>query len=432
MPKLTDQTLKKKTKAGERTDAQTPGLTLVVRASTSAARPNAKRRSWLYRFTLNGTRQKMGLGPYPAVTLEEARKKALKAAAWVAKGIDPRLVRREDPANLTFRDAAEAYLIEALPRYPSAKSKYILQLALRVHCAPLASRPVLEIGTRDFAKLLRSIASTRPAMAGKVHEALRGLFAHVGIDMEDRGVLMRNPLTPAGLKAAHFVPAPAKGRYPALDPAEAYAFLHVLRAIPSIDARLLEFLILTVARTKAARLVCYDQIDVKSCVWRVPVRNLKDGRFRKGEPFIVPLSPRALELVEATQRPGVSSSAFIFSDGGDEPRSETALISLLRRMCRVRPWLDPTSKRWITTHGFRSSFRTWCQKPRRDRDGERERERWDREVVEISMGHRFHGVVEGRYARDDLLDERRNLLDAWASYLDTPPAGAKIIPYRRA
>ena len=58
--------------------------------------------------------------------------------------------------------------------------------------------------------------------------------------------------------------------------------------------------------------------------------------------------------------------------------------------------------------------------------------RRDREVVEIAMGHRFHGAVESRYARGDLLDERRELLDAWARYLDTPPAGAEIIPLRRA
>ena len=101
-------------------------------------------------------------------------------------------------------------------------------------------------------------------MAEKVRAALRGLFAHVGIDMEDRGVVMRNPLTPAGLKAAGYIPAPPKGRHAALDPAEAYAFMNALRAIPSTDARLLEFVILTVSRAGAARLARFDQIDVQS------------------------------------------------------------------------------------------------------------------------------------------------------------------------
>jgi integrase len=247
----------------------------------------------------------------------------------------------------------------------------------------------------------------------KVRAALRGLFSHVAIDMEDRGVVMRNPLMPAGLKAAGYIPTGSKGRHPALDPAEAFAFMNALRSISSTDARLLEFLILTVSRSGAARLACFDQIV--SGVWRVPAENLKDGRFRKGEPFVVPLSPRALELVEEMRRPGAS---FIF---GDEPLSESALLSLLHRMCRVRPWLDldPSSKRWITPHGFRSTFRVWCQNSR-----------FDREVVEIAMGHRFHGAVESRYARGDLLSERRKLMDDWARFLDTPPIKAEIIPLR--
>ena len=423
MPKLTDATVKTSA-IGELSDDQSPGLTLITRASTSEATPKLKRRSWSYRFTLAGRRHKMGLGSYPAVPLEEVRRKWREAAALVAKGSDPRLARRDDPANLTFLDAAEAYLPEASPRL-SAKSKYTLQLALRIHCAPLASRPVLEIGTRDCANLLKSIAATKPEMAEKVRAALRGLFAHVGIDMEDRGVVMRNPLTPAGLKAAGYIPAPPKGRHAALDPAEAYTFMNALRAIPSTDARLLEFVILTVSRSGAARLARFDQIDVKSAVWRVPAAQMKDGRFRKGEPFVVPLAPRALEIVKAMRRPGVSPSAFIFSDGSSEPLNDMALPSLVRRMCRARPWLDPSSKQWITVHGWRSVFRTWCQTNRRDR-----------EVVEIAMGHRFHGAVESRYARGDLLESRRELLNAWAGYCSgqntIEEEDQKVVQLRRA
>jgi integrase len=176
---------------------------------------------------------------------------------------------------------------------------------------------------------------------------------------------------------------------------------------------------LTVSRAGAARVATFDQIDATSAVWRIPAAQLKDARFRKGEPFVVPLAPRALEIVEAMR--ANSRAPFIFSDRDGAPLNDMALVTLLRRMCRVRPWLDPTSKRWITTHGFRSTFRTWCQDTRRDR-----------EVVEIAMGHRFHGAVERRYARGDLLGERTILPQDWACHLDTPPADAKIIPMRRA
>jgi integrase len=424
--RLTDPTVKTAA-VGEHSDAQTPGLSLLVRSSTSKARPKALRRSWAWRYTFNGKRQKLGLGAYPATTLEDARRKAREAAAMVAKGLNPLVAHelRTAPETMTFSEATEAYLLEALPRYPSDKSKSNLRFALGVHCAPFASRRVLEIGTRDVANLLKGIAADTPAMAEKVRAALRGLFSHVALDMEDRGVVMRNPLTPAGLKAAHYIPASPKSRHAALDPTEAPEFMRALRAISSTDARLLEFVILTVARAGAARLARLDQIDVESAVWRVPAAQMKDGRFRKGEPFVVPLVPRALEIVEGMRRPGASASAFIFEAAGDKPLNDTALVSLVRRMCRGRQWIDPSSKKPITTHGFRSSFRTWCQMYRRDR-----------EVVEIAMGHRFHGAVESRYARGDLLNERRELLNEWASYClgqDTiEDEDQKVVQLRRA
>jgi integrase len=419
MPRLTDATMKN-AKVGEHSDAQTPGLTFIVRASTSK-QAKSLRRLWSYRFSLGGKRQKMGLGSYPAVSLEDARRRAREAAAMVAKGLDPRLARRADPANLTFRDAAEAYLVEALPRYPSARGKHSLQHALRVHCAPLHGKPVIQVGTRDVANLLRTIAANAPPTAERVRGALRGLFASVAIDMEDLGVVMRDPVTSAGLRAAHYVPAGDGGRLSALAPSQGPEFMHALRELNATDARLLEFVILTVSRAGAARAATFEQINSTSGVWRIPATQLKDARFRKGEPFAVPLAPRALGIVEEmrAKRPNAPSSAPIFTDPNGAPLNDMALVTLLRRMCRVRPWLDPTSNRWVTTHGFRSTFRTWCQDTRRDR-----------EVVEIAMGHRFHGAVESRYARGDLLRERTLLLHDWARYLDTPPAGAEIIPLR--
>ena len=92
MPKLTDRTVLHAA-IGEHSDAQTPGLSLVVRPSTSSARPKALRRSWAWRYTFDGKRQKLGLGAYPATSLEDARRKARGAAAMVAKGVNPLTVR---------------------------------------------------------------------------------------------------------------------------------------------------------------------------------------------------------------------------------------------------------------------------------------------------------------------------------------------------
>ena len=147
MPKLTDTTLKKKTKTGEYTDVQTPGLTLVVRASTSASRPNALRRIWTYRFTLDGKRRKLGLGSYPAVTLEEARIAAREAAALVAKGVNPHAAHksRSTPEAMTFGEAVEAYLVEALPRYRARRAGTVCS----TRSASIAPRSTADLPSRS-------------------------------------------------------------------------------------------------------------------------------------------------------------------------------------------------------------------------------------------------------------------------------------------
>jgi integrase len=419
MPKLTDGTIKNSL-VGERSDAQTPGLSLITRASTSKAKPNAKRRIWTDRFTLDRKRQKMGLGAYPAVSLEEARRQARLAASVVSRGLDPRLPRCGDPDNLTFAAAVEDYLVNALPRLASEKSRYGLRHALGVHAKPLHDRPVLEIGTRDVAAFLKSLAAASPRLAERVRGDLRGLFAYVVVAMEDQGRSVRNPVLSESLKAAGYVPAPSVAHHPALDPAEAPAFMQALRSIPSMDARLLEFVILTVSRAGAARVARFDQIDAVRAVWTVPPEQLKDRKHRRGEAFCVPLASRALAIVEemrALQSPA-PSNALIFDGSHD-----MTLVSLVRRMCHAHQWRDPTSKKPISTHGFRATFRTFFQGPK---------SKHSREVVEIAMGHRFHGAVEKAYARDSLLDERRKLLDDWAKYLDPPLGGTEVVPLRRA
>jgi non-ribosomal peptide synthetase-like protein len=127
---------------------------------------------------------------------------------------------------------------------------------------------------------------------------------------------------------------------------------------------------------------------------------------RKGKPFLVPLAPRALEIVAEMRTR--SRSELIFDRTG-----ECAAIDFLRRMS---PRFDAVSGRPITVHGFRSTFRSWCQA-----------ESKDRAAAEIAMGHRYYGPVEARYARDDLFAIRRELLLDWARHLD----GAVVVPLRR-
>jgi integrase len=102
------------------------------------------------------------------------------------------------------------------------------------------------------------------------------------------------------------------------------------------------------------------------------------------------------------------------------PLSNMAFLTLLKRMnAGEAKWIDPARSRPITAHGFRATFRTWAE----------EVATVPHAVVEQAMGHQVGNQVERAYRRTDVLDKRRELMDAWAAYCE-PLAGEKVIPLR--
>ena len=380
--------------AGEHTDPTTDGLIMLVR-------PGARglRRSWIYRAVIGGKRQKLGLGPYPATGLAEARKEAGRLASRVGRGLDP-LADRES-RTLTFKEAAEAHIARAAPRFKNEKSRHALRHALLVHCQPLHDRAVLDIRPLDVANLLNEIATRAPYRVEAVRIAIRSVFAYAKLTFEDSDAVLRDPTERERLKAAHYrAPEPTGRHHPALPYERIPAFMRELRAVATPDARLLEFTILTGNRAGEARAARFDQIDVKGRrVWRVPRLQLKSARFLSGEFFHVPLSGRAFEIIEE-MRALSPRSELVFPDSHD-----MTTINFLRKLCRAGSWTDPASGRNISTHGFRTSFKGWSQKTNQDRA-----------ATELSLGHVYFGKIEGQYQAEDLLAERRKLLDAWCLY----------------
>ena len=159
-------------------------------------------------------------------------------------------------------------------------------------------------------------------------------------------------------------------------------------------------------RTDAVLKATWGQLDLEAAVWTVPLSSLKDREHRT-EPFRVPLSPRAVEIVRQMEKLGASSFVFPSASSGI-PLSNMAMLTLLKRMnIGARKWLDKDG-RPITAHGFRSAFRTWAE----------EVATVPHAVVEQAMGHQVGGKVERAYRRTDLIEKRRQLMDAWARHCE--------------
>jgi integrase len=107
----------------------------------------------------------------------------------------------------------------------------------------------------------------------------------------------------------------------------------------------------------------------------------------------------------------IKTSEYVFpGQASMKPLSNMALLTLLRRMNYIasEKWVDAADRRPITAHGFRATFRTWAE----------EVTGFPHAVIEEAMGHQVGNQVERAYRRTDVLEKRRELMDAWARYFE--------------
>ena len=370
-------------------------------------------RTWIVRVSVNGHRRRLGLGRYPAVGLARARQLAQDAHRDVAEGKPSgvRAKRREQASlaarELTLSQAIDGWLADAARPNKSAKSDRIRELALRTHFAPLHARDVASIKVADVAGILRKLA---PETAVKSHAAVRAVFDYAIVMLEPHGVRFTNAADKGLLRHLGWSPKSRSENKP--QPAVDWRIIpSVVSELGYIDEALAACVILMIAtgmRAQTARLAKWANIDFEARTWTPPFLDLKERHHKR--PFIIPLNDVA---IDALNRP--RTSRFVFG-----ALSESLLNSFLHRLRRRHPdWVDSADdERPFTIHGFRATFRTWVQ----------EKHRPEADLGELSLGHKVHGEVAGRYIRTGLVDERRALLDAWSRHLRD--GSAKIITLR--
>ena len=179
----------------------------------------------------------------------------------------------------------------------------------------------------------------------------------------------------------------------ALPHREVAAVVRTVRASAALPAAklALEFLVLTAARWGEVRWAEREEIDRDGRVWTVPARRAKTNRRHR-----VPLCGRALEILEAAEALREGAGPLVFTHGGGKPLHDSAVRRLLRELGIA-----------AVPHGFRSTFRDWAG----------EETDHPREVIEAALAHVVRNRVEAAYARSDLFDRRRVLMDDWERYL---------------
>ncbi len=244
----------------------------------------------------------------------------------------------------------------------------------------------------DVLKVLEPIWSTKAETGRRVRQRMRTVFrwamAHDYIEFNPageaiEGALPRMPKLQNHLRAMPYQDVPAA--------------MHIIAdSGASLAARsCLQFQILTAARPCEARLANWDEISLADNTWIVPATKMKMGLEHR-----VPLSVQALEILERVHiLQDETGLLFPSPMKPGHPLSDMSATKVLR---------DCGLGTYTTAHGFRSSFRTWIL--------EKTDLPWD--VAESALAHRLGNSVVQAYIRSDLLEQRRELMEQWATYLN--------------
>ncbi len=174
-----------------------------------------------------------------------------------------------------------------------------------------------------------------------------------------------------------------------------------LASAEGVGSMAVRFAILTATRSGEVRGARWSEIDLDAAVWTIP-----GERMKTKEEYRIPLSAEALAVLR--QARGLDDDLVFPGRRRGRPLWDMPLTAVLRRLNVP-----------VTLHGFRSTFRDWAS----------ERTNVPREIAEMCLAHTVGGAVERAYARSDLFDKRRDLMERWARFCC--PASADVIEIAR-
>lgn len=346
----------------------------------------------------------MGLGPYPVVSLAEARIKALESKKLLLEGVDPIDARaatrkQQELASakvISFDKCAAAYIESHKMGWKNAKHVAQWKNTITTYASPIfGALPVQAVDTALVMRTLEQVWQTKPETAsrlrGRIELILSWATTH-GYRTGENPARWRGhldnllPKRSAVKRVEHFS---------ALSINEVSGFITSLKAEVGVAPRAMEFLILCAARTGEVIGAKWNEFDLEHQTWTVPAERMKAKREHR-----VPLCARAVEILNEMR--AFSSTTYVFpGKSSEKPLSNMAFLMLLRRL-----------KLDVTTHGFRSTFRDWAA----------ERTNFPREVAEAALAHALKDKVEAAYRRGDLFEKRRCLMDDWSKFCALPLA----------
>ena len=373
---------------------------------------------WRWDYRHAGKRKTLALGVYPVVTLAQARKRRDEARELLAQDVDPgellskraKNAAAEIAASNTVEAAGRAWL--AIRRDLWSTTHYVReQRNLEKDLFPyLGKRNIADVEPPELLKVIRKVED-RGALdvAARVLLTARGVWQHAiaeGLAQRDITQDIKKALKPHLKRNYAAITDPVKlGEL--LRASDGYKGGPVVRAALYIAPILFQ-------RPGNLRAMRWADLDLDKALWSIPSEDMKRTKAQKvnGAEHLVPLPRQVVEALRELH-PLTGGREYVFPGLRDPktPMSEAALSAALHAMCYkgVHTW-----------HGYRATGRTIL----------REVLRYPRDVIEYQLAHRGQVTHGGAYDRAQYLQERADMLQAWADYLDKLRQGADVIPLR--
>lgn len=348
----------------------------------------------------NGKEGLLSFGAFPAVSLEQARRKRDEARTQKASGRDPGEIKRKEKAELeaqaknSFRSLTNAWLdLIATKITPQTLRAY--NGILNIHLLPsLGDTYIKDIKPATLLDVMHEIEKKNITPTCKKACQLCSQIMQYAIAL---GLVEIDPIPSIRiLLKAHKI----QHRAAIIDPLELGKLLlnidaygddrgyfvvkYALKMMPYIFVRTIELI-----NAK------WQEINFESCEWRYTVS-------KTNTPHIVPLAPQVVALLKQLHV-GTGNGELLFPNMRNykNPISEVTLIGSLRRM--------GYTPQEMSIHGFRATARTLLD--------EVLRERYD--LIEHQLAHTVRDPNGRAYNRTQHLEERKRMMARWADYLDS-------------
>ena len=346
---------------------------------------------WVQRITIAGRQREIGLGSARLVPLAKARDLAIQNKRSAREGFDPIATKTAQLSVPTFEVACIEVHSLYSPTWANKKHAAQFLSTLKTYAFPkLGRRKVSDLSPADILSVLTPIWTSKSETARRLKQRISVVMQWAianGFRSDDPAVALNSALPKITKKPKHrkFIPYD-----------QVTECLNVVKASKASQSTKLaiELLILTGVRSGEVRGANWSEIDLNARVWVIP-----SSRMKMREEHRIPLSATAVAVLNSAKELDDGSGVVFSGSKVGKPLSDMTLSKLIKELGFN-----------ADIHGFRTSFRTWVQ----------EKTNITFEVAEAALAHKTGSAVVVAYARSDLFDKRRQLMERWDLFLNEP------------